>query len=100
MDLEGQGFVFNNYDACVANGKVNNQQYTIRFHVDNKTLSHKDAKVNGAFGKWCQAKCGSLKDVKIHRGKAHQFLGMELDFFCEGECKIKQFEHARDMIEK
>ena len=28
----------------------------------------------------------------------HQFLGMTLDFTCEGVCKIKQYEHVSDMI--
>ena len=33
-DLEEYGFVFNNYDPCVANKMVNRKQQTVRFHVE------------------------------------------------------------------
>ena len=39
-DLEGIGFVFNNYDACIANREKNGSQHTIRFHVDDIMSSH------------------------------------------------------------
>jgi hypothetical protein len=34
-DLEDIGFVFNPYDPCVANRKVQGLQQTILFHVDD-----------------------------------------------------------------
>ena len=48
-DFEGQGFLFNAYGPCVANRNVNNEQHTIRFHVDDFLLSYKDPKVNDNF---------------------------------------------------
>ena len=50
-DLEGQGFLFNPYDPCVANRMIDGQQHTIRFHVDDVLSSHKSAKVNDDFEK-------------------------------------------------
>ena len=98
-DLEEVGFVFNDYDPCVANQMRKGEQHTIRYHVDDVLLSHVDAGVNDGFSKWCQSKYGNLKDILVCCGKIHQFLGMTLDFSMDGECRVKQFEHVDDMIE-
>ena len=55
--------------------------------------------MNNDFGDWCQGRYGKIKDVEIHHGKIHQLLGIELDFSSEGECKVRQFDHVRNMIE-
>ena len=97
-DLEGQGFVFNLYNPCVANRMIKECQHTVRLHVDDVLSSHVDSKVNDTFAKWCQEKYGELKDVEVRRGKVHRFLGMVLDFSCEGVCHVKQYDHVSDMI--
>ena len=43
-DLEGIGFKFNDYDACIANRDKNGSQQTIRFHVDDILSSNKNSK--------------------------------------------------------
>jgi hypothetical protein len=45
-DLEDNGFIFNLYDPCVANKKVQGSQQTIVFHVDDLKSSHKSKLVN------------------------------------------------------
>jgi hypothetical protein len=50
-DLEDIGFVFNPYDPCVANKKIQGLQQTIVFHVDNLKSSHKSKSVNNKFEK-------------------------------------------------
>jgi hypothetical protein len=55
-DLEDIGFVFNPYDPCVANRKVQGSQQTILFHVDDLKLSHKTKAVNDRFEKWLNKK--------------------------------------------
>ena len=45
-DLEGIGFIFNDYDMCIANREVNGKQQKIHFHVDDFKSSHVDPKVN------------------------------------------------------
>ena len=60
--------------------------------------SHKDPKVNDDFAKWAQRKYGTLKAVKIHRGKIHEFLGMTMDFSVAGECHIRQEEHIKELV--
>jgi hypothetical protein len=46
-DLKDNGFVFNPYDPCVANKKVQGSQQTIVFHVDDLKSSHKSKSVTG-----------------------------------------------------
>ena len=75
-DLEEAGFEFNPYDPCVANAVIQDEQHTIRFHVDDLMSSHKDPNVNDQFYKWLNAKYGKLGEVKHHRGKVHDYLGM------------------------
>ena len=51
-DLESIRFVFNPYDACIANQMVNGKQQTIKFHVDDLLSSHQQREVNDEFLKW------------------------------------------------
>ena len=51
-DLEGEGFVFNAYDPCVANKLVREAQMTIKFHIDDLMSSHIDPTVNDDFLKF------------------------------------------------
>jgi hypothetical protein len=48
--------------------------------VDDFKASQKDSKVNDQFDKWLQNNYGEHGEVAIHRGKKHDYLGMELDF--------------------
>ena len=97
-NLESIGFEFNKHDACVASREVRKVQQTIWFHVNGVLSSHVNSRVNDNFGAWCQKKYGTLKKVKIHRGKIHQFLGMTLDFLHDNECHDLQKENVKDMI--
>jgi hypothetical protein len=78
-DLEDIGFIFNPYDPCVANKKVQGSQQTILFHVDDLKLSHKMKSVNDQFEKWLNEKYGKHGKVTATCGKVHNYLGMELD---------------------
>ena len=53
-DLEGQKFVFNPYDACVANRTYLGKQHTVRFHVDDLLCSCEHAEANDALVEWAQ----------------------------------------------
>jgi hypothetical protein len=53
-DLEDIGFIFNPYDPCMADKKVQGLQQTVLFHLDNLKLSHKTKSVDDTakFEKW------------------------------------------------
>jgi hypothetical protein len=57
-DLEGNGFILNPYDPCVAKKEVNGSQMTVCWHVDDLKSSHVDPKVNKEFGEWLSATYG------------------------------------------
>ena len=57
-DLEGNGFILNPYDPCVAKKEVNGSQMTVCWHVDDLKSSHVDPKVNTEFGEWLSATYG------------------------------------------
>jgi hypothetical protein len=78
-DLEDIRFIFNPYDPCMVNRKVQGSQQTILFHVYNLKSSHKMKLVNDQFGKWLNEKYGKHRKVTATCGKVHDYLGMELD---------------------
>jgi hypothetical protein len=78
-DLDDIGFVFNPYDPCVANKKVQGLQQTILFHVDNLKSSHKLQSVNDKFEKWLNSMYGKHGKVTATRGRIHDYLRMEFD---------------------
>jgi hypothetical protein len=83
-DPKDIGFVFNPYNPCVANKKVQRLQQTIVFHVDDLKLSHKSKSVNDKFEKWLNSMYGKHGKVTATRGRIHNYLGMELDYRKQG----------------
>jgi hypothetical protein len=96
--LEQKGFKFSPYDLCVANRTENGSQHTLLFHVDKLKSSHKDSKVNDQFNKWLQHNYGAHGEVTIHRGKIHEYLGIEIDYSVKGEVKIGMIEYVENML--
>jgi hypothetical protein len=98
-ELEGDGFKFNPYDPCVANPKKRGSQHTVLFHVDDLKSSHTDPKVSNEFDKWLQKNYGEHGEVAIHRGKIHDYLGMQLDYSLRGKVKVGMIKYVKDMLE-
>ena len=59
-DLEGNGFVVNPFDPCVANKDVNGKQMTVIWHVDNLKVSHIDENENTKFAEWMKTIYGEI----------------------------------------
>ena len=81
-------------DACTANGKVNGNTHTVRFHVDDSMSSHVDSKVNNKFSMWLNKQCTKCGEVKVTRGNEHNCLGMMFRFK-DGKVKIDMIEVLR-----
>jgi hypothetical protein len=92
----------NPYDICVANRKINGQQQTVTWHVDDLKSSHVDSEVNDNFAEWCEATDGieDLGHVKVVRGKIHDYLAMILDFTEDGALKIDMRYYIEGMMEE
>ena len=99
-ELEQVGFLFNPYDSCVSSQKKNGSQHTVLFHVDDFKSSNIDPKVNDEFDTWLQKNYGTHGEVTIHRGKVHQYLGMELDYSHQGVVKIGMIKYVQGMLDE
>jgi hypothetical protein len=99
-DLEEIGFKFNPYDPCVANRTIRDSQHTVKFHVDDLMSSHMKTIVNDVFGKWLNRMYGDYGEVKLHRGKIHDYLGMRFDFSEKGKVKIDMIDYIASMIDE
>jgi hypothetical protein len=95
--LQRQGFVLNPYDTCVANKVIGGHQCTIIWHVDDLKISHVSSTVVTNVLRTLQDKYG---DLKITRGKVHEYLGMKLDFNKKGSVKIIMDDYVRKFLEE
>jgi hypothetical protein len=101
-DLEGQGFVVNPYDPCIANRIVNGKQQTVAWHVDDLKGSHVDPVVNTQMLEWLESLYGDPKlgKSKAVRGHKHDYLAMVLDYSEPGKVNIDMTDYAKKMAEE
>ena len=99
-DIESIGFKVNPYDPCVANRIVNGKQHTVTWHVDDLKSSHVDSKVNDQFLEWLKNKYASdeIGEVKVMRGKKHDYLAMTLDYSIPGVLRVDMTKYVISMI--
>ena len=97
-DLEGNGFVVNPYDPCVANKDANGKQMTVIWHVDDLKLSHVDESENTKFAKWMKTMYG--EKLTVHRGKIHDYLGMDMDWSKDGKVTISMIEYLYRILDE
>jgi hypothetical protein len=100
MDLQQYGFKLNPYEPCVANKVVNDKQMTVSWHVDDLKVSHAEKAVVDDFLVWIQQTYGKLAEVKMTRGKLHDYLGMKLDYREEGQVSIDMTDYVKTMIDQ
>jgi hypothetical protein len=95
-DIESQGFELNPYATCVANKMINDKQFTMVWHVDNIKMSHEEEKEITQMITWLKSIYGD--DMRVSRGRVHDYLGMTLDFTKKGEVKVTMFDYLRGVI--
>jgi hypothetical protein len=67
--------------------------------VDDLKSSHKVLKVNDEFEKWLQINYGQHRKVVNHRGKVHDYLGMEIDLYTEkGKVIFGMVKYVENML--
>jgi hypothetical protein len=98
-DLKSIGFEINPYDPCVANRMMKGKQQTVCWHIDDLKSSHEDPTVNDEFLKWIKEKYGKIGEVKVTRGKLHDYLGMTLDYKTKGEVSIDMTQYVQAMVD-
>ena len=98
-DLEGAGFVVNPYDPCVANRMVRGKQFTVCWHVDDVKASHDTQEALDEFAEWVQELYGEYSDVKVTRGKEHNYLGAKLIFEDDGVI-VDMRKYLQEMLDE
>jgi hypothetical protein len=98
QDLIDYGFETNPYDPCVANKMIRKKQLTVSWHVDDLKISHVESEVVTEFLTWIKMKYGKIGEVKITRGKIHEYLGMKLNYTEEGKFTIDMVEYITKMV--
>ena len=97
-ELEDYGFTVNPYDPCVANKMINGKQITVTWHVDDLKISHMDSvevtKCIDHFRKIYGER------MTVHRGKVHEYLGMDLDFSTPKVLKIGMIKYIKKVLEE
>jgi hypothetical protein len=97
-DLVDFGFEINPYDPCVANKVVEGKQLTVCWHIDDLKASHMDPTAIDSFAEWAKKLYGSIGELKVHRGKIHEYLGMKLDSSEPGKLKVDMVDYVQSML--
>ena len=94
--LEGMGFVRNPLDICVFNRVTKNgKQCTVIVHVDDlKITCIEENEVDEVI----EAVRTIYKDIKVHRGKVHSYLGMTFDYSKQGKVRVSMEGYIKDVM--
>jgi hypothetical protein len=100
--LKSKGFKLNPYDPCVANKQVNGVQLTVCFHVDNCKILHFRSKAVDKTIELLQLEYKNVfedgtKQIKVHFGKTHKYLGMSLDFIHPNQCRVTMIDYVDEI---
>lgn len=93
--LTTMGFILNPYDPCMANKKVNGNQLTVSWHVDDLTIScinkapihHVIQQLKNIYG----------KNLKEHIDLFHDYLGMKFDYSMPGQVEISMDQYIANV---
>mmetsp|Transcript_26671 Transcript_26671/g.56142 ORF Transcript_26671/g.56142 Transcript_26671/m.56142 type:complete len:625 (+) Transcript_26671:3224-5098(+) len=94
-DMKRIGFKLNPYDPCVANKAILGTQFTITWHVDDLKMSHADKAVVSGMIEWFKEIYG---DVRVSRGKVHDYLRMTLNYSESGKVKVSMVDYFKKTI--
>jgi hypothetical protein len=89
-------FTINPYDPCVANATINGKQMTITWHVDDLKVSHVNPFQITKFAAYLATIYGN--GLVVHRGKIHDYLGMDLNFSTDGIVQVSMITYTSKIL--
>ena len=98
--LKDMGFVRNPYDWCVMNKMIDGKQCTILWHVDDLKISHMDPAVVTAMLELIDTDYGTITPLTVKRGQVHEYLGMTIDYSCEGKVKFTMIDYIDKFLQE
>jgi hypothetical protein len=93
--LIADGFKRNKLDICVFNKDCDGKQCTVAVHVDDLMITCVEESACEHVVELLQR---AYKDLTIHRGLVHNYLGMTFDFSTFGKVKITMEKYITDMM--
>ena len=92
-----KGFKVNEYDSCVAHKDIDGHKMIITWRVDDLKVSHMDRFEITKFSSWLSGIY--VQDLAFHRGKRHDYVGMDLDYSEPGKVKISTIKYLHRILE-
>jgi hypothetical protein len=86
--------------TLVWNKMVNGKQLTVCWHFDDLKASHMTPEVVDSFIEWVKVQYGGIGEVKVTRGKIHDYLGMTLDYSIPGQVSIDMTSYVNYMVQE
>mmetsp|Transcript_26964 Transcript_26964/g.38237 ORF Transcript_26964/g.38237 Transcript_26964/m.38237 type:complete len:164 (-) Transcript_26964:270-761(-) len=83
----------------VANKMVNGKQMTVSWHVDDLKPSHEDSKAVDGSIRWVENTYGLIGNLKVVRGKIHNYLGMTLDNSMKRRVSVNMTSYVKSMVD-
>jgi hypothetical protein len=77
---------------------INHKQITMVWHVDDIKMSHDEEEEFTRMIKWL--KSIYRKDMRLSRGRVHDYLGMTLDCTKKGEVKVTMIDYLKKVISR
>ena len=96
-DIDDYGFEKNGYDPHVSNKTVNGFQITVRWHMDDLKVYHKDGFYITRFETYLQE---IYEGIQASRGKVHNYLGMKLDDSGKGKLQVSMIPYMINMLKE
>jgi Reverse transcriptase (RNA-dependent DNA polymerase) len=96
--LQEWGFGFNQYDRCVANKMVDDNQLKVVWNVDDLKVSHKEVEVVDEFLKQLDDEFGKETPINKSKGRIHNYLGMVLHYTKVGCVKINMTDYIKMVL--
>ena len=84
----------------MVNKKIDGQQCTISWHVDDLKISHQDANIVTPVIKSLNKKYGTVMHLYVSRGKVHDYLRMNFDFSNSGRVTITMYDQVNNTIDE
>jgi hypothetical protein len=75
---------------------IHGKQFTVMWHVDDIKMSHEDEREVTRLITWLKSIYG--EDIRVSRGRVHDYLGMTLDFTNKGEVKVTMIDYLKGVI--
>jgi hypothetical protein len=96
--LQEWGFEMNPYNPCVANKLMGGMQCTITSHIDNLKISHVNPKAVEAVLGLLSKEFGREAPLTMCQEKAHNYLGMRIDYSNPGKVLITMLDYVDGML--